>query len=52
MPTYRFDIRDGRTIHDPHGNDLPDDEAAFITASSLLKGSAFPSNTTDVSWLM
>ncbi len=28
MPTYRFDVRDGRTIRDPHGLDLADDDAA------------------------
>ena len=28
MPTYRFDVRDDRTIRDPHGLDLADDDAA------------------------
>src|SRR5215475_14307810 len=26
MPTYRFDIRNGRTMRDPHGIDLPNDD--------------------------
>jgi hypothetical protein len=28
MPTYRFDIRNGRTMRDPHGIDLPNDDIA------------------------
>ena len=37
MPTYRFDIRDGRTIHDPHGLDLPDDDTARRYAELLAQ---------------
>jgi hypothetical protein len=36
MPTYRFDVRDGRTIRDPHGLDLADDDDAARRHGQLL----------------
>jgi len=42
MPTYRFDIRDGRTIFDPHGIDLPDDDAARHYGEQLAQGLGLP----------
>lgn len=38
MPTYRFNITDGRKIFDPHGIELPDDEAARRYAKQLAHG--------------
>jgi Domain of unknown function (DUF6894) len=38
MPTYRFNITDGRKLLDPHGLDLPNEEAALRYADQLAEG--------------
>jgi hypothetical protein len=38
MPRFHFHIMDGRTLHDPTGQELLDEEAALREARAIAEG--------------